>query len=190
MDLIEAIYHRRAVQDYTGALVAKETISTLIDAAVQAPSALNQQPWAFAVYCGKARLKAYSDRAKNHFLTTHLPPFGLHKRGDTLTDPDFNAFYNASTLVVICAKPGYNAAEDCSLAAQNFMLAAHGMCLGTCPIGIVRPWLQLPEIKKELRIPPDYTPVFPLTLGYPAGVTLAAPRNAPEVISWLLSTDP
>lgn len=190
MDLMEAIYHRRAVQDYTGAQVDKETISALIDAAVQAPSALNQQPWAFAVYCGKSRLQDYSDRAKRHFLATQLPPFGLHKRGNTLTDPNFNAFYNASTLVVICAKPGYNAAEDCSLAAQTFMLAAHGKGLGTCPVGIVRPWLQLPEIKRELRIPPDCTPVFPLTLGYPASVTAPAPRNTPEIISWLNSTAP
>lgn len=189
MDLIEAIYHRRAVQDYTDAKVATETINTLLDVAVQAPSALNQQPWAFAIYSGKSQLKDYSDRAKIHFLTTHLPPFGMHKRGNTLTDPNFNIFYNAGTLVVICAKPGYNAAEDCNLAAQTFMLAAHGMSLGTCPIGIARPWLQLPEIKAELQIPPDYTPIFPMTLGYPAGVLDATSRNAPEIVNWSHSTD-
>jgi len=189
MDLIEAIYQRRAVQDYSGAQVAHETIETLLNATVQAPSSLNQQPWAFAIYQGKTRLQDYSHRAKEHFLLTELPPFGLHKRGNTLTDPKFNIFYNASTLVVICAKPGYNAAEDCSLAAQTFMLAAHGMSLGTSPIGIARPWLQQSATKVELKIPPDYTPIFPLTLGYPAGVTSATPRNAPEIISWLPSTD-
>ena len=189
MDLMEAMFHRRAVKDYTGAQVAEDTILTLIDAAVQAPSSLDQQPWAFAVYNGKARLKDYSVRAKDHFLITELPPFGMHKRGNSLTDPNFNIFYNAGTLVVICAKPGYNAAEDCSLAAQTFMLAAHGLCLGTCPIGIARPWLQLPEIKQELRIPPDYTPIFPLTLGYPAGAPKTTTRNAPEIVSWQLSSD-
>lgn len=189
MDNIEAIYKRRAVKDYTDAQVADDTVTKLLDATVRAPSSLNQQPWAFAVYQGKARLKDYSDRAKDHFLLAELPPFGMHKRGNTLTDPNFNIFYNASTLVVICAKPDYNAAEDCSLAAQTFMLAAHSMKLGTCPIGIARPWLQRREIKEELKIPPNYTPVFPMTLGYPAGEPSSTPRNEPEIISWLHSTD-
>lgn len=185
MELIDCIYHRRAIRDYTEAKVANSTINELLNAAVQAPSALNQQPWAFAVFTGKKSLKEYSDQAKLYYLRKELPPVWMHERGTTLTDPEFNIFYNASTCIVICAKPGkLNAAEDCSLAAQTLMLAAHGMGLGTCPIGIARPWLQLPEIKDRLGIPPDYTPVFPLTLGYPAGRTKPVPRLAPEIVQW------
>lgn len=185
MDLMNGIRQRRAIRDYTDATVADSTLNELLEAAVQAPSALNQQPWAFAVYTGRAVLKDYSDRAKLHYLGTELPPFGMHSRGDTLTDPNFNIFYNAPAFIVICAKPGMlNAAEDCSLAAQTLMLAAHAMGLGTCPIGIVRPWLQLPEIKDQLGIPPHYTAVFPLTVGYPAGQPEPVPRLAPEIVHW------
>jgi nitroreductase len=185
MDLLDGIRQRRAIRDYTEAKVANSTINELLQAAVQAPSALNQQPWAFAVFTGKERLKSYSDRAKDNFLIHELPAFGMHERGNTLTDKNFNVFYNAGTLIVICAKPGtLNPEEDCSLAAQTLMLAAHAMGLGTCPIGIVRPWLQLPEIKAELGIPPDYHAVFPLILGYPASQPPPVPRLAPEIVHW------
>ncbi len=185
MELIEAIYQRRAIRDYTSAKVAASTLNELIDAALQAPSAMNHQPWAFAVFQGRPRLLEYSVRAKAHFLAMVLAPFGFHERGDTLTDPTYNIFYNASTLLVICARhEGLNPAEDCCLAAQNFMLAAHAAGLGTCPIGIARPWLNLPEVKEELGIPSDVAAVFPLTVGYPASLPAPTPRQAPDVLCW------
>jgi nitroreductase len=185
MELIEAIYQRRAIRDYTPAKVATSTLNELLDAAIQAPSAMNHQPWAFAVFQGRPRLLDYSVRAKAHFLATVLAPFGFHERGDTLTDATYNIFYNAGTLLVICARhEGLNPAEDCCLAAQNFMLAAHAAALGTCPIGIARPWLNLPEVKEELGIPPDVAAIFPLTVGYPASLPPAAERRAPEILSW------
>jgi nitroreductase len=185
MNIIEAIYHRRAVRAFTGMQVASTTIYDLIQAAIQAPSAMNQQPWAFAVYQGQERLREYSVRAKAHYLGAVLPTFGLHGRGDTLTDPHFNIFHDAGTLLVVCARhQGLNPAEDCCLAAQNIMLAAHGAGLGTCPIGLARPWLNLPEVKGELGILPGLSVVFPLVVGYPAGHTAEVPREPPEIVFW------
>jgi len=185
MDLIEAIFQRRAVRDYTEAKVTATRIHELFNAAVQAPSAMNQQPWVFAVFQGKARLKDFSDRAKAHFLAKKLPHFGFHERGDTLTEPDFNIFYNASTLLVICARDqGLNPAEDCCLAAQNLLLAAHAAGLATCPIGLARPWLNLHNVKEELGIPADLTVVFPLVIGHSAGVTKPVAHQAPDIVCW------
>ncbi len=94
-------------------------------------------------------------------------------------------FYDAGTLVTICAKPMSPwSAFDCCLAAQNLMLAACEMGLGTCPIGFAKPWLDLPEVKRELGIPDDYVPVFPVIIGVPQGDTPAHPRNDPEIVSW------
>ena len=47
MDVIEAIYHRGSVRAFTADMVPSEVIDDLISAAVQAPSAMNLQPWAF-----------------------------------------------------------------------------------------------------------------------------------------------
>jgi len=64
MDLKEAIYTRRAVREFTAEPVPDETLRQLIDAAVQAPSAVNQQPWSFCVVRDKLLLARISGEAK------------------------------------------------------------------------------------------------------------------------------
>lgn len=186
MEIEDAIYHRRAVRDYTDRAVEPAKIERLLAAAIQAPSAMNQQPWAFGVFCGRERLRGYSERAKAHLLATLSPVFETHPRSQLYADPEYKTFHNAGTLIVIYATHGrLHPEEDCCLAAQNLMLAAHGLGLGTCPIGFARSWLNLPEIKRELDIAPDFTAVFPLVAGYPAGKPPPAPaRRAPVILSW------
>jgi nitroreductase len=185
MEIGDAIFNRRAVRDYTDRAVEPARIEQLLAAAVQAPSAMNQQPWAFGVFLGKERLRGYSDRAKAHLLATLHPMFDVHPRSQLYAEPDFNIFYNAGTLLVIYATHGrLQPEEDCCLAAQNLMLAAVGFGLGTCPIGFARPWLNLPENKTELDIPPDCTAIFPVIVGYPAGKTNPVPRRDPVILSW------
>jgi nitroreductase len=184
MELIDAIYKRRAVRSYTDGLVDRETIHTLLRAAAQAPSAINTQPWAFAVIQDRSLLKHYSDRAKSHFLHDIAAAIPA-ELWDVVTDPSFNMFYNAGTLILICAKSGDQAAaEDCCLAAQNLMLAACDLGLGTCPIGFARSWLNLPEVKAELGIPAGYAPITPFILGYPAESPPAVARLEPEILFW------
>jgi len=49
MDIYEAIGGRRTVREYTNEAIDEGTIRRLIEAAVQAPSAVSQQPWTIAV---------------------------------------------------------------------------------------------------------------------------------------------
>lgn len=184
MELMEAIYKRRAVRSYTDRPVDRETIRMLLRAAVQAPSAVNVQPWAFAVIQDRALLRQYSDRARAYFLQmlrTDIPA-PLHS---LVSDAEFNIFYDAGTLILFCATSGEAAAaEDCCLAAQNLMLAACDQGLGTCPIGFARPWLQQPQVKAELGIPVDYAPITPFILGYPAETPPQPPRQEPQILFW------
>lgn len=185
MELKEAIYHRRSVRDYTDQPVDQSTITTLIRAAIQAPSAINLQPWAFVVIQDKALLKRYSDRAKVLASEATEPAAAHPELKEMLSDPAFNIFYNAGTLIVICAKPvGQHPAWDCYLAAQNLMLAAHSLGLGTCPIGLAWTLLDQPDVKQELHIPMDYTPVVPIIVGYPRTRTTATERKEPEILCW------
>jgi nitroreductase len=57
MDINEAIIGRRSVREYTAEAVEERTIHSLIDAAMHAPSAMNQQLWAFTPLCV---IRAYS----------------------------------------------------------------------------------------------------------------------------------
>lgn len=184
MDLTTAVYGRRAIRAYTVEPVSQETVERLIDAAIQAPSSMDLEPWSFAVIEGSARLKQFSDRAKEHFVPHALPqPLDARFRG-MLADPNFNIFHDAPTLVVVCAtSDDPQAAEDCCLAAQNLMLAAYAAGLGTCPIGFSRPWLRLPDTKRELGIDARYVPVFPVVLGHPAEHPSAPGRRKPVVIT-------
>ena len=55
MDMLEAIRGRRAIRSFSGEPVERDTIAYLIDLAICAPSALNRQPWSFAVIEGRER---------------------------------------------------------------------------------------------------------------------------------------
>lgn len=185
MELLQAIYQRRAIRHFTDATVTRGVVLEILQAAAQAPSALNLQPWAFAVFHGRRRLTEYSSQAKAHLLATTDPSFGLDPRIDKYANATVNIFHDADTLVVVCAKSSrFHPVEDCFLAAQNLMLAAHGLGLGSCPVGFARPWFNLPHIKGELGIPSHYTPVMPIVLGYPAHPLPESPKNAPETIAW------
>jgi nitroreductase len=139
MDVLEAIYKRRSIRKYQDRPVPRETICMLIRAAVQAPSALNLQPWSFLVVDDRRRLKAYSDRAKAHILETLDPKAPAGQLRDFLSDPGYNIFYSAPALIVVSTNSTSEwVTEDGCLAAENLMLAAVGMGLGTCVIGFRR----------------------------------------------------
>jgi len=184
MDLREAIYTRRAVREFTADPVDEKILRQLIDAAVQAPSAVNQQPWSFCVVRDKELLARISRDAKTHMLRTS-PAALSHHFQEILTDPKFDIFYHAPALVVISSVAESPwAVENCSLAAENLMLAARAAGLGTCWIGFAQTWLGTPEGKAALSLPTGYVPVAPIIVGHPKTAPPPVPRKEPE-IRWI-----
>ena len=100
MDVLDAIYHRRAVRDFSDRPVSVDTIRDLIDAAIQAPSAMNLQPWGFAVVTDRRKLAAISKQAKAYLLDHLSPRSPLLRLRDDLASPAFNIFYNAPVLEI------------------------------------------------------------------------------------------
>ena len=182
MDLNEAITGRRAVRDYTSEAVDEQTIRRLIDAAVQAPSAVNQQPWTFTVVRDQALLDRISSEAKAHMLATM--PAGPHSDHfqPLLDDPSFQIFYHAPVLILISAvAEGPWIVEDCALAAENLMLTAYSAGLGSCWIGFAQSFLRTPDGKAALDLPAAWGPVAPIIVGRPKATSPPVPRNAPEI---------
>ena len=172
--LLGLIYRRHAVRAYKPDLVDEQRLRVLLDAAVHAPTAMHQEPWQFIVIQDRAVLKRLSDRAKSMASTESAHHGNLLKPpgaagdgiGSPLADPHFNIFYDAGTLVVICARPTNDfVAADCWLAAENFMLAAVADGLGTCCIGFAVAALNTPESKAELGLPADVHAFAPLIVG-------------------------
>jgi len=54
MDIIEAIKTRKSIRDFTSQPVSREIIEQILEIATRAPSAMNIQPWEFAVLTGEA----------------------------------------------------------------------------------------------------------------------------------------
>ena len=185
MELKEAIYNRRSVRDYTDEPVAKQVVDGLLQAATQAPSAMNEQPWEFVVIQDKPLLRSYSDRAKALCVERMSSESSLAELKGMLDDPAFNIFYNSGTLIVICAKPvGQHPDWDCCFAGQNLMLAAHGLGLGTCPIGLAWPLFEREDIKSDLQIPAGYAAVLPIIVGHPKEPVKAVTKNPPKILCW------
>lgn len=182
MDVREAIFGRRAVREFKTEPVEDATLRGLIDAAVQAPSAVNQQPWLFTVVRNKDLLTRISAEAKAHVLKTSPAALASHHFLDILNDPEFDIFYGAPALIIISAAAGPWAVENCALAAENLMLTAHAAGLGTCWIGFAQGWLATPDGKSAVKLPDTHIPVAPIIVGHPAppAVTRKPPR-----IDWI-----
>jgi nitroreductase len=185
MNVYEAILARRSVRRYISQPVEPDVVRLLIEAAIHAPSAFHGEPWAFFVIDDDAALTQLSNQAKPLFLNEarRLGQKRSSRCLEAFEDPDFNIFYNAGTLIVICgdtASP-YSAA-DSWLAAENLMLAACAMGLGSCVVACALPALNEPATKQRLGVPEKYAAVAPIIVGYPAEETPPTPRREPLIL--------
>jgi len=182
MDLNEAISGRGSIREYTEEAVDEQTIRRLIDAAVHAPNAVNQQPWIFTVVRDQTVLDRVSRDAKSHMLAT-MPAsqYSNHFRS-LLNDPNFHIFYRAPVLILISAiAEGPWIVEDCAMAAENLMLAAYAAGLGTCWIGFAQSFLNTADAKSELGLPAAWVSVAPIIVGHPKAAPPPVARKEPEI---------
>jgi len=185
MELQQAIAGRRSVRGYTGAKLDRPTVQRLLEAAVRAPTAVHEEPWRFLIVQDDALMKRVSDRAKVLFAEEirklHLDRPGMEQ----FSRPEFNIFYGAGTLILICASIHLHfAAADCWLAAENLMLDAFARGFGSCVIGSAVTALNQRELKETLGIPPDLSVLAPIIVGVAKGDWPATERQAPAVIGW------
>jgi len=193
LGVLDAIYGRRAIRSFKPDAVAEEVVRQLLEAAVRAPTAMHLEPWAFVVVQDKALLRRISDRAKalwpaqltqpqrHHHAT--LPETGSFAQ--RLADPNFNLFYDAGTLIAVgFMDQGVFTVADCWLAAENLMLAAWGLGLGSCCIGAALGGLNAQESRVELGVPADFSFVAPIIIGMPAETPPPTSRKPPHVVCW------
>jgi len=166
-DIIQIIKARRSIRKYLDKPLSKETIDTLIEAAKWAPSGMNEQPWGFIVVQDKSLIKEISDRAIPYIkkLIEQDPKLIRYKR--RMNVKDFSIFYHAPCVIIILGKKeSFSCENDCSMAAQNIMLAACSMNIGSCWIGMMKVLEKDPWFIEKLQIPDGYAIVAPLALGY------------------------
>jgi nitroreductase len=185
MNVLQALRERRSVRDYKQEPILAGMVYQLIASASWAPSAMNGQACHFTVVTDEALLNEISARAKTWLLkNVSTLPHAPHFR-DLLGDENFHMLYRAPALIIISA-PVQNqwAREDCSVAAQNLMLAAASLGLGSCWIGFAQSWLNTQEAQNLLNLSAQNLSVAPIVVGNPRAVLPAVPRKAPAV-TWV-----
>ncbi len=184
-EIFKNIYERRSVRNYRPDAVPDDAIREIIRAGTFAPSAMNMQPWRFVVIRNREMIKRLSDKAKELWVeqSKNMQSPDLQRLADMVSVQNFNLFYNAPLLIMIFADPrGFMPQVDCALAAQNMMLAARSLGLGSCLIGLAQPLERVSSIMKELGVPERHRLVGSMILGFPAGDVQEAPERKRDVI--------
>ena len=192
--VLENIYNRRSVRSYKHDPVPDEVLLEIIKAGTFAPTAMNQQLWRFAVVTGKADIDRYADRAKRLWqqniglkvaAATGIGGPGIARYAKMMKAPGLHLFHNAPALVFIYAPKSRLIREDCACAAENMMLAATSLGLGSCWIGLAAPLGKDRRTREELKVPEGYELMATLAFGYPTAEGRKAPvRNAEVLLSW------
>lgn len=181
MDALAAIHGRRTIRKYRPEKVDHQLLERVLWAAVQAPTppVSGASAWKICVLEGTQRLAEYGARAKQYAFE-HQPE---GQRWSWTERPDFKVFWNAPAVVLFCAKASNPEAPfDCCRAAQNMLIAAHAVGLGTCWVGAPLPWLASPGVTEELGLPAGYPVSVAVLVGYPDEQPVGEPRPEPEVL--------
>jgi nitroreductase len=185
--VFRTIGERRSIREYEEREVPEEVIRRLIDIGVQAPTGLGIQPWKFVVVRDKALMREVSDYCKAALIedSEGTTDENIQRFVSLLSQKEFNIFYNAPVLIAILgAVEDDMSAVDCTLCAENMMLAAWSIGIGSCWIGSASIVNEDPDLMERLAVPEEYDLVAPLIFGYPAKVPEKPERREPD-ITWI-----
>ncbi len=161
MDVLQAISNRRSHRVYRKEQLPEETLSAILRAGLEAPSATNRQPWHFSVVQDPALIQEIHDEAAKVMGKGGSPRFA---------DPDFQMFYHAPTVVFLFGeKSCYWTQVDCGIAVENMALAAEGLGVGSVILGLPMPAFkgdQADRLRAKLQCPEGYDFVVAIALGY------------------------
>jgi nitroreductase len=168
VDTLEAIRTRRSIRKYKSELVPDDSIEKILEAGRWAPSGSNLQPWRFVVI-------------KNHTVLDMIRKVSPGYLGATPM-----AIAICSDKATAHARGGrlgrdYLTIADCSMAAENMLLAAHALGLGGCPMKS----FSTTAIKEILELPEGIEPELILMIGYPDETPKPPPKHPLEKIAFL-----
>jgi len=148
METLDAIKTRRSIRKFKPQLISREIILELLEAAMFAPSAGNEQPWQFVVLDDRKIL----DEVPRICSTASM-------------------CRQSATAVLVCGDaalekyPGFWAL-DCSAAVENLLLAAHALGLGAVWVGVYPLSDRVEAFRRLLALPREITPFALVALGY------------------------
>lgn len=172
-DIFETIMHRRSIRRFEPKQIEETALQQILQAGLYAPCAGGRQGVIFAVCQDKEvneRLGKIKRANSNPRMAT-ATSFVSREQPSIADDPKLtNAFYDAPTVITLFAPKNFLfSVDDCAVAAENMMLAADALGIGSCYIGQGWPAFAAPygqEILRQWNIPADHYAVMQLLLGY------------------------
>ncbi|MCD7880217.1 MAG: nitroreductase family protein [Clostridiales bacterium] len=173
-ELMETIMHRRAIRRFDTRQIEEAALQEILKAGLYAPSAGGKQG-VILVVCQDKEVNERLGRIKRANSNPHMATatsYVSKEQPSIADDPNIkNAFYDAPTVITMFAPKNFLfSAEDCAVAAENMMLAADSLGIGSCYLGQGWPAFADPygqEILKKWNIRTDYYAVMQFLLGYP-----------------------
>jgi nitroreductase len=160
--VLDAIYKRRSVRDFTADLIERDTLIEIIRAGTWAPSGLNNQPWRFAIVTNKD----LKDRVGE---LTRYEKVIIDAKALIPVFVDRNAMYHELK--------DHQAIGAC---LQNMLLAAHSMGLGSVWLGEILE--NSDRVRDLLGLSEDLELMAVLALGYPAHRNQTSTRKSLEEV--------
>jgi nitroreductase len=147
MDALSAIRSKRMVRRFADRAIEPEHVEAILDAGRHAGSSKNDQAWSFILIDEREQLRALSK----------VGPYAGHLAGA------------AAAVALITPDPRRPGASlsviwDLGAAAENMMLAAWALGIGSCPATVYEPDLA----RELLGYPPEMACSYLLSFGYPA----------------------
>ena len=179
-ETIDLINKRVSLRKYADKEVSDEVLDVVLNSAMRAPTAGNVMMYSMIVVRDEEKKKKLSKTCDNQPFIANAPVIIIF-----LADAHrLNRYFKVSGVEEYCAKKHeeirtpdlaqlFLAAGDAFIAAQNAVIAAESLGLGTCYIGDI---VENYEVHREMFNLEDWTmPVAMLCLGY-------YPENYPRVI--------
>lgn len=170
MGLFEAIYTQRAIRAFKHDPIPDHLITTLLQAAVKAPTGGASQNWRFIVIRDLETRRKIAEmyRAGPDFvISADMTPQQRRVYASAQRLEDNMEQVPAFILACIRVYPGYNTwGATIYPAVQNILLAARVLGLGS--VLTTRAIQYAAEFRKLLDIPEDVQPAALLPIGYPA----------------------
>jgi nitroreductase len=163
-DVLRLQLTRRSVRQFGPRDVTAEELTALVAAAQSAPTSSNLQPWSVIAVRDPERKQRLAALAANQAFVAQAPLFlvwvadlGRARRLAERAGTEVAATEYLETTLI-----GF---VDTALAAQNAVLAAHSLGLGSVFVGAIRNHPD--EVAAELGLPPHTVATFGLAVGEP-----------------------
>lgn len=171
--VVKTIMERRSIRKYKPQPVEREKMQTIVECGVNAPNAMNRQPWEVRVVDNPDFINGVTELYKK-------------EQPKVAEDPNFkNMFRNAPTVVFIGRDVQSGSAEfDCGLLSENMMLAAQSMGIGSCCLGSPAAFMRSPAVAKYLKklgFSEGYELLYCIAFGYPDEAPAAKPRDLTKI---------